>query len=158
MRAGRQRLYEGVIERSDLKRAFASLKQGRTLWYAADQDYGLKHSVFAPLFGVPAATIMIPARLARVNDSPVVFYSHFRDPVTRRWSLRLSAPLEGYPSGDALADATRINHLIEAEIRTHPDQYLWLHRRFKTRPPGVAHPYRAQPHRHRRGRRPSDAR
>jgi KDO2-lipid IV(A) lauroyltransferase len=150
-RTGRERLYKYVVPREDLKGAIRCLKEGRTLWYAADQDYGAQHSVFAPFFDVSAATITITSRLARVNDSPVVFYSHFRDPVTKRWLLRLR-PMDSYPTGDDLADATRLNAVIEGEIRTHPAQYYWLHRRFKTRPPGEDGLYRAQPHRHRRAR------
>jgi KDO2-lipid IV(A) lauroyltransferase len=153
---GRQRLYDGVIPRDDLKGAIRSLRRGRTLWYAADQDYGASHSVFAPFFGVPAATITMTTRLARVNDSPVVFFSHFREP-NGRFLLKLSPPLEGYPSGDDVADAARMNLVIEAAIRSHPEQYFWLHRRFKTRPPGESSPYRVQPHRRRRARQRSAA-
>ena len=156
IRRGRQRLYENVIARDDLKGAITSLKQARTLWYAADQDYGGKHSVFAPFFGVPAATITMTTRLARVNGSPVVFYSHFREP-GGRFRLKLSPALAGYPSGDEVADAARMNLVIEAEVRSRPDQYFWLHRRFKTRPSGEPPPYRAQPHRRRRARRRSAA-
>jgi len=151
MRQGRARLYECVIARDDLKGAITSLKSGHTLWYAADQDYGAKHSVFAPFFGNAAATITMTTRLARINGSPVVFYSHFREP-DGRFRLKLSPMLEGYPSGDEVADAARMNRVIETEVRSRPDQYFWLHRRFKTRPSGEPSPYRAQPHKHRRAR------
>ena len=157
LRMGRQRLHDGVIERKDVRTALKHLKAGRTVWYAADQDYGPKHSVFAPFFGVPAATITATARLARFNGSPAVFVSHFRDPERRRWTIRFSPAIEGFPSEDSLADATRINRMIEDAIRTHPDQYLWLHRRFKTRPPGQSRPYRAEAGRRRRARRPKTA-
>lgn len=141
MRRGRMRLFGGVIERKDTRAVVKRLRKGRTIWYAADQDYGRKVSVFAPFFGVPAATITAGARLARLNGSPALFFSHFRDVTTGRWSIHFSPIIQGYPSGDAVADATRINRLIEAEILKHPDQYLWLHRRFKTRPAGEARPY-----------------
>ena len=139
IRRGRERLYDGVIPRDDLKSAIRSLRSGRTLWYAADQDYGAAHSVFAPFFGIPVATITMTTRLARVNDSPVVFFSHFREP-DGRFLLKLSPLLDGYPSGDDVADAARMNLVIEAAIRSRPEQYFWLHRRFKTRPPGESSP------------------
>ena len=138
---GRRHYCDGVIERSDIRQIIARLKAGRTIWYAPDQDYGPKHSVFAPFFGVPAASITATSRLARISDSPVIFASYFRDWKTMTWHVTFSAPLEDFPTGDEVADAARVNHLIENAIRTHPDQYLWIHRRFKTRPPGEAKLY-----------------
>jgi len=134
---GRRRYFPGVIERADARTILGRLKAGRTIWYAPDQDYGARHSVFAPFFGVPAASITATSRLARFNDSPVVLISHFRDWDTATWSVQFSPMLEGFPSGDELADATRINQLVEREVRRHPEQYLWVHRRFKTRPNGA---------------------
>lgn len=138
---GRRHYFDGVIERDDTRQMLRRLKAGRTIWYAADQDYGRRHSVFAPFFGVPAATITATARLARFNDSPVVFLAQYRDLATLTWEARFHPPLEGFPSGDELADARRINALIEQAVREHPEQYLWLHRRFKTRPEGEVRPY-----------------
>jgi KDO2-lipid IV(A) lauroyltransferase len=140
MRHGRERRFKGVIERSDSRMVLTRLKEGHTVWYAADQDYGRKVSVFAPFFGVSAATITATARFARFNASPTVFISHFRDVRTRTWSLHLRA-IDAFPSGDDATDARRINAVIESEVRRHPDQYLWLHRRFKTRPDGEPRPY-----------------
>jgi len=133
---GRGRYFAGVIERDDTRQTLRRLKAGRTVWYAADQDYGGKHSVFAPLFGIPAATITATARLARFNRSPVLFMRQHRNLDTLTWEIDISPVIEGFPSGDDVADATRMNGIIEAAIRRDPAQYLWLHRRFKTRPPG----------------------
>ena len=83
MRHGRERRFKGVIERSDTRTVLTRLKDGHTVWYAADQDYGRKVSVFAPFFGVTAATVTATSRLARFNSSPVVFISHFRDAATQ---------------------------------------------------------------------------
>jgi len=141
MRNGRQQHYNGVIERSDTRQILKRLRQGAIIWYAADQDYGRKHSVFAPFFGQQAATISATGRFARLNDSPVLFMSHFRDPETKTWNICIQPQLQDFPSGDESIDARRINTIIETEIRRHPDQYLWLHRRFKTRPPGDSRPY-----------------
>ncbi len=140
MRRGRQRRYGEVIERSQVRIVLQRLKQGHTIWYAADQDYGRRVSVFAPFFGVPAATITATARFAQFNASAVIFVSHFNDPATHTWTMRFHA-VPDYPVGIDREDAARINAVIEAEIRRHPEQYLWMHRRFKTRPPGEARPY-----------------
>lgn len=138
---GRKRTFGALIERRDVRQALRRLAAGRIVWYAPDQDYGRRRSVFAPFFGIPAATITATGRLAAVNRSPVVFMSTSRDPVSRTWTARFSPELEGFPSGDKLLDATRINALIETAVRAHPEQYLWMHRRFKTRPPGEAPVY-----------------
>jgi KDO2-lipid IV(A) lauroyltransferase len=138
---GRKRYFEGVIERDDTRQTLKRLKQGRAIWYAADQDYGPKHSVFAPFFGVPAATIVATARFARLNNSPVLFMRQTRDEANKRWQICFSPVIEDFPSGDDQQDAARMNALLEAQVRLHPEQYLWLHKRFKTRPPGEASLY-----------------
>ena len=138
---GRQHYFQGVLERENLRQALQSLKAGNGLWYAADQDYGPRHSVFAPFFGIPAATITATARLAAFNDSPVLFMTQTRDLDNLLWRVDISPPIQGFPCGDKVADATRINALIETAVREHPEQYLWMHRRFKTRPQGEQRPY-----------------
>ncbi len=143
MTRSRQRLYGAVIERRDVRQALRSLKSGRTLWYAPDQDYGPKHSVFVRFFGVPAATITATSRFASLNGSAVVFFSHYRKADNSGYHLDFSEPLSDYPTGDDAADASRINAIIEAAIRKHPEQYIWLHKRFKTQAAGkAASPYR----------------
>ncbi len=150
---GRRHYFDGVYERQDTRPILRSLKQGRTIWYAADQDYGAKHSVFAPFFGIPAATITATSRLAKLNGSAVLLLSQHRDVANLRWRLCFTPALEDFPSTAAkgqeeqaaIEDATRINALLEAEIRKAPTQYLWLHKRFKTRPPGESSLYRRDP-------------
>lgn len=151
---GRRRVYGAVIERADLRQAARRLRAGKTVWYAADQDYGRRHSVFAPFFGRPAATLIATSRLARMNRSPVVVYTHFRDAARQTWSVHFQR-MQDFPSGDDVADATRLNEVVEAEIRRHPDQYLWLHRRFKTRPDGQESPYGSRGRRRKRRHRQS---
>ena len=139
---GRLRRYSRVIHRNDVRAAARSLKAGRILWYGPDQDYGPKHSVFVPFFGVPTATITATARFARVNRSPVLLFSHYRNADDSGYHLHFSEPLQDYPSGDDEQDARRINQLIEDAVRQCPEQYMWLHKRFKTRPEGKqARPY-----------------
>ena len=137
---GRKRYFDGVIEREDTRQVLRRLKQGRVIWYAADQDYGRKHSVFAPFFGMPAATIVATSRFARLNQSPVLILRQIRTK-TPGWILEFFPIIEDFPSDDDVADATRLNALLEDIIRQEPTQYLWLHKRFKTRPEGVASIY-----------------
>lgn len=139
---GRRRLYEGVFERKDIRGAMRCLKEGKMLWYAPDQDYGAQHSVFVPFFGNLAATITAGSRFAKFNDSPVLFFSHYRKPDNSGYEIYFSPVLEDYPSGSDETDGKIINQLVEDAIRVQPDQYLWLHKRFKTPPPGeTANPY-----------------
>ncbi|MDA1369191.1 MAG: LpxL/LpxP family Kdo(2)-lipid IV(A) lauroyl/palmitoleoyl acyltransferase [Proteobacteria bacterium] len=139
---GRIRHYPNVFDRKDVRGAMRSLKQGRILWYAPDQDYGAQHSVIVPFFGNPAATITATSRFASVNDSAVVFFSHYRNEDNSGYHLEFSPMLKNYPSGDLEKDAKFINEIVEAAIRKQPDQYLWLHKRFKTQAAGKqARPY-----------------
>ncbi len=142
MLKGRSRHYPSVIDRKDIRSALKSLRKGNVIWYAPDQDYGPKHSVFVPFFGVNAATITATARIADFNKSAVIFFSHYRKDDNSGYELRFSTKLENYPTGEPKADASIINKLIEEAIREKPDQYLWLHRRFKTQAAGKsARPY-----------------
>ena len=124
--------------RDDLRGILKALRQGRILWYAPDQDYGPRRSIFAPLFGHTAATVTATARLAAKTGAAVLHYTYFRRADGRGYHIRVYPPLAAFPSGDDLTDATRINRLVEHYIRQCPAQYLWVHRRFKTRPPGEA--------------------
>jgi KDO2-lipid IV(A) lauroyltransferase len=142
MSNSRKRLYPSVIERENVREIFRSLKQGHIVWYAPDQDYGARHSVFVPFFGVEAATITATTRFANANNSKVIFFSHYRQDDNSGYHLEFSEPIDNYPSGDEVADAARINLIIEQAIRQHPEQYLWLHKRFKTQAAGKgARPY-----------------
>lgn len=127
-----------AIVRSDTRQLIKNLRQGHVVWYAPDQDFGAKHSVFAPFFGVQAATVVGTARIAQLGKAVVLPFSHYRDDVNNHYSIHIEPALENYPTGDDLSDATRINQIIEQSIAKQPDQYLWVHRRFKTRPDGEA--------------------
>jgi KDO2-lipid IV(A) lauroyltransferase len=95
-----------------------------------------KDSVFAPFFGVPAATITATHHLARLSGAAVVPFFHRRLP-DGGYALRLEAPLGNFPGTDVAADTARVNAVIERMVREAPAQYLWVHKRFKTRPPGA---------------------
>ncbi len=133
---GRENFFGRVIEREEMKQTIRCLKEGRAIWYGADQDYGAKHSIFAPFYNIDAATIIATSRLSRVNDSPVIFLRQYRNVQEERWEIHFSQILENFPSGDDYLDAVQINCLIEDGINQAPAQYLWMHRRFKTRPIG----------------------
>ena len=141
IRGGRERHLAATIERRALRRAVAHLREGGALWYAPDQDYGLRHAVFVPFFGIEAATINVTTRLARRTGARVLFLSHRRDPRRGLWEAEISDPFRNFPSDDFAADAAQINRVIEQAVRECPEQYLWVHRRFKTRPAGQASPY-----------------
>ena len=87
-------------------------------------------------FGVPAATLTVTERLVKLTGCRVVPMFPAYDEVARKYTIRLDPALEDFPSGDVVADLTRINALMEEHIRQVPEQYWWIHRRFKTRPPG----------------------
>lgn len=135
MTRSREKIYGKPIDKRNIKTAIRQLKQGRILWYTPDQDFGRDASVFAPFFGVEAASVHITARIARMTGCAVVPLAIYRDE-DNVYTLEYYPALENYPTGDDVADATRINSIIEDIIRRHPEQYMWMHRRFKTRPEG----------------------
>lgn len=138
MRRARGRHYAGMVGRFDMRGIVRLLKAGETVWYAPDQDLGERHSVFAPFFGVSTSTLKITANLARLTGAAVLPTVSVRLPGAQGYRVRILPPLENFPSGDEVADAARLNRILEAEIRKHPAQYLWAHRRFKSRPEGEA--------------------
>jgi len=136
MHAARVRNFGKAIPRGDLRGMLSSLKANIPVWYAPDQDYGAEQSIFVPFFGVPAASVTATARLARISGAPVVPFFQTRLPGSRGYRLTLYPALEGFPGASIEADTRRINAILEERIRAQPGQYLWVHRRFKTRPPG----------------------
>ncbi|GAA3910445.1 lipid A biosynthesis lauroyl acyltransferase [Halomonas cibimaris] len=141
MTRSRTRIFNALIDRYDLRGAVRRLKAGHAVWYSPDQDFGRAASVFAPFFGQQAASIKLTAKMARMTDAAVVPLIFHRNPDNATYTLEALPALEDFPSGDDVADAARINAFIEQAIRRHPEQYLWLHRRFKTRPEGEAGVY-----------------
>jgi KDO2-lipid IV(A) lauroyltransferase len=113
-----------------------SLKSGRVLWYLPDQDYGLSQSLFAPFFGLQAATVHATSRMAHKTNASVIPVTFTRLANAKGYKIIIETALDNFPSNDLLKDSTRINQLIENRVRLQPDQYLWVHRRFKNRPDG----------------------
>lgn len=125
-----------MFDKDALRATVKYMKHGGIVWYAPDQDMRGKDSVFAPFFGVPASTITATHHLARLSGAAVIPFFHRREE-DGSYSLRLEPPLQDFPTADVIADTTRVNALIERMVREAPAQYLWAHKRFKTRPPGA---------------------
>jgi KDO2-lipid IV(A) lauroyltransferase len=131
---GRLRYACAMFANSDTRAAIRHLKRGGVLWYAPDQDMRGKDTVFAPFFGIPAATITATHQFSRMTGCAVVPFFHRRE--SGRYVLRVGEPLAPFPTDDAVADTAAVNAAIEAMVREAPSQYLWLHRRFKRQPDG----------------------
>ncbi|WXT99587.1 MAG: Lipid A biosynthesis palmitoleoyltransferase [Catillopecten margaritatus gill symbiont] len=123
-----------MIKAKDSRTLIKTLKSGLPIWYAPDQDLGVKHSTFAPFFGVQTATINATEKLANIDNTVVIPLSFIRG--KSGYELDFSHPLEDYPSSDTQQNATLTNHILEQQILQAPEQYLWIHRRFKSRPMG----------------------
>jgi KDO2-lipid IV(A) lauroyltransferase len=136
-------LYEGRMRFGDslllsrqegTRKAIKAMKDGKPFYYLPDMDYGQRDTIFVPFFGVPAATITGLSRLARMADAVVL------PVVTRmeggRYVVVIGPPWLDFPGDSIEEDTRRMNAFIEREILKMPSQYFWLHRRFKTRPPG----------------------
>lgn len=131
----RSRHMSAVFPRDDTRTMFRTLREGKAVWYGFDQNYGLRHGVFAPFFGVQAATITTTSRYARATGAVVIPFFPYRDD-KGYCHIEIHPPLENFPSPDPVADTYRLNQLLEQAITKAPEQYLWIHRRFKTRPEG----------------------
>ncbi len=118
-----------------------AIKRGNAFFNPSDMDFGLRDAAFVPFFGHPAATLLAPSRLARSLDMIVQPVVAEILPGGQGYVVRFLEPWPDWPSDDAQADAARMNQWIETQIRRCPAQYLWVHKRFKTRPPGAPSVY-----------------
>lgn len=133
---GRMRFGDSLLlsRQEGTRKAIKAMKEGKPFYYLPDMDYGQRDTIFVPFFGFPAATITGLSRLARMAAAAVV-------PVVTRiedggYVVRVGAPWPDYPGASIEADTRRMNAFIEGEVQAMPEQYFWLHKRFKTRPPG----------------------
>ena len=138
---GRMRFNAPVLlSRQDgMRKAVKAMKEGYPFYYLPDMDFGARDAIFAPFFGVPAATITGVSRLARLINARVV--PCIARMVAGGYEIELQAAWSDYPGECVEADTVRMNHYIEGQVRRMPEQYFWLHKRFKTRPPGEAKLY-----------------
>ncbi len=134
MARNRIRWLEKAIPRDDVRSMIRSLKGNHVIWYAPDQNAQRKTGVFVNFFGQVASTSTGTARLAKLTKAAVVPYSIVRCDDGGGYNIVLEPALTDYPSGDLAADTQRVNDIIEGWVRKNPAQYLWIHRRFRTRP------------------------
>jgi KDO2-lipid IV(A) lauroyltransferase len=135
LKDNRGRHAKRAIPRDDIRTLVGALKANEIVWYAPDQAYRKKGAEMVPFFGIPAATNTATSRLARLTDVPERL-------ANGRYRVVIQPALPDFPSDDPVADALRFNHLIEARIARVPDQYLWIHRRFKGLTPEYPDYYR----------------
>jgi Kdo2-lipid IVA lauroyltransferase/acyltransferase len=139
LRYGRDFPESRLFSRQDGVLAVArTIKRGVPFYYLPDLDFGPRDTIFVPFFGVPAATITGVARLARLAGAKVIPCVTRMMPGAEGYRVKLYPPWEHFPTNDVLADTRRMNAFIEDRVREMPEQYYWLHKRFKTRPPGEA--------------------
>ena len=138
LRRGRLRLGNAeIFARDDAGKALVrAIRKGDAFFNLPDMDFGTRDAAFVPFFGVPAATLLAPSRLAKALDMVVQPVVAEILPGGQGYRVSFEAPWTDFPSDDPVADSARMNRWIESEIRRDPAQYLWVHRRFKTRPPG----------------------
>jgi KDO2-lipid IV(A) lauroyltransferase len=136
MRHHRARLYRAIVDHHKPMAMIKGLKKGHAAWYAPDQDFRGKDMIYLPFFGVQASALTAPARFAEMTNAAVVPYYIMRKPKGRGYKLSILPPLENFPSGDIEQDARMINQTLEHLIMQNPEQYLWIHKRYKNRPEG----------------------
>ncbi len=134
-RFGDQRL---VSRQEGIRPLLRGLREGRPLFYLPDQDYGPRDALFVPFFGVPAATVPGLSRLAQLSGAQVLPVVPRMLPRGAGYVVNIEPPWQDFPTADAMADTRRMNAYIEQRILEMPEQYNWMHKRFKTRPPGEA--------------------
>lgn len=135
---GRRRFGDQLLlsRQESVRASVRAMKSGRPLYYLPDMDFGSRDSIFVPFFGVLAATIPGLSRLARLAGAAVVPVVTRVLPGGQGYAIDVGEPWEDFPSEDVSADTRRMNAWIESAVRTMPEQYYWVHRRFKTRPDG----------------------
>jgi len=130
---GRERSAENTIEKRNIKGMVRSLRSGRIVWYAPDQSYNRKGAEVIPFFGVPSMHTTATSTLARLGKASVVPFFPERKP-DGRYLIRVLPPLVDFPSGDVVKDTQQYVRVLEEQIQRCPEQYLWLHRKFKGLP------------------------
>jgi KDO2-lipid IV(A) lauroyltransferase len=133
MTRSRQRHFHKAIHRNNIKELLLSLKTNHAVWYAPDQHFGGPKKVFAPFFGIQTGSNPATSRIAKTTGARVVPFFQVRLPGLQGYKLIIQPALQDFPAGDIQQDTARINQVIEQVIRQKPEQYLWAHKRFKSR-------------------------
>jgi len=134
-RSGREKSAASTIEKRDIKQMVRALRNNRAVWYAPDQSYDRKGSEVIPFFGVPAMHTTATSTLARLGDALVVPFFSRRLP-DRTYEITVLPAFDNFPSEDPVADTRRYVDLLEEQVRRCPEQYFWIHRKFKNLPEG----------------------
>ncbi|MDX1811395.1 MAG: lipid A biosynthesis acyltransferase, partial [Gammaproteobacteria bacterium] len=130
----RSRTLTGFISHKDIRQMIYKLRDNAIVWYAPDQGYRGKYSALVDFFGIPAASNTATSKLARLSKSAVLPFFIHQKPDYSGYILKLQPPIENFPTKDEEADVLTYHHILEDSIREAPEQYLWIHRRFKGRP------------------------
>lgn len=137
----RNRSVDALLSKDNVRGLLKALRKNLPVWYAPDQAYSRKGTVLVPFFGEPAVTNTSTSQIAKVSGAPVVPYWPVRVANGKSYRLVILPALADFPGESLEDDAKRINLLLEERIRMHPEQYYWVHRRFKNRPDGLPDPY-----------------
>jgi len=140
LRTGRERSAASTIEKRDIKSMVRSLRQGRVVWYAPDQSFNRKGAQVVPFFGVPTMHTTATSTLARLGKAVAIPYFPERLP-NGSYRLRIMPPLQNFPSEDLVEDTKQYVRVLEEQIRRCPEQYFWVHRKFKGLPDGYPEYY-----------------
>ncbi len=140
---GRSRFGGSILlsRQEGTRKAIKAMRAGKPFYYLPDMDYGQRDTMFVPFFGVPAATITGLSRLARISGAAVLPVITRMLPGAAGYVVEIGPPWQDFPGPTIEGDTRRMNAFIEDEVRRMPEQYFWLHKRFKTRPPGEKSPY-----------------
>lgn len=136
----RAKVFGDSIEKKDLRALLKALRVGDAVVYSSDQNFNYQNA-FVPFFGIPAATLIATPSIIERSGAAMLPFWFYRD-ANNRYQIKIDAPWENWPSTDAIADTRVYMEKLEAVVGEHPEQYLWVHRRFKTRPPGSPDIYR----------------
>ena len=135
----RTKVFGDSIEKKDLRALLKALRAGDAVVYSSDQNFNYQNT-FVPFFGIPAATLTATPGIIERSGAAMLPLWFYRDS-NNRYQIRIDTPWENWPSSDAIADTGVYMEKLEAVVREHPEQYLWVHRRFKTRPQGSPNIY-----------------
>ncbi|MDH5432648.1 MAG: LpxL/LpxP family Kdo(2)-lipid IV(A) lauroyl/palmitoleoyl acyltransferase [Gammaproteobacteria bacterium] len=142
MRRGRLQHLNKLITHSNIRETVKSLKNNEIVWYAPDQNHGNHIKTFAPFFGIQATALDSTSRLAKISNAAVIPFTQKRSSDGKSFHLVIHPPLQGFPTDDTVADATKINQFLEGYLLENTEDYMWLHQKFRTRPNGEKNFYK----------------
>jgi KDO2-lipid IV(A) lauroyltransferase len=143
MNIGRGRSFDHQFAKDSVRGMLRELASNSVFWYASDQKYSSKGGALLPFFGEPAMTNTAISRIARISGAVVLPYNSRRLPGDARYELHIGPPLQQFPSDDPIHDTARLVAILEEDVRRCPEQYWWVHKRFKDRPAPYPDIYRA---------------